>query len=175
MQAAKGPEMKRIVNGVTYNIDTSTRLAESRWERHDEPDKEYFGTLYETRGGAFFVDLEITRQRWNEAKHIQETEVINEFEPLSPDQAQKWLLEGDVEIFRNPFGDPPEAAAESEPGATIYIRLPASLKRSVDDAARAANLSANVWAMRCLERCLSSQTVPTAAASSKKRRRKAAP
>lgn len=147
--------MKRIVNGVTYNTDTSAHLAESRWKGREG--EEIFGTLYQTRGGAFFVDLEITRERWNELEREAQTEVVHEFEPMSPDEAQKWMLTGDVEVFQNPFEDPPEAAAESEPGATIYIRVPASLKKSVDDAARADNVSANVWAMRCLERCLNAR------------------
>jgi predicted transcriptional regulator len=62
--------------------------------------------------------------------------------------------EDDVEVFNNPFDDPPEAAAEAEPGATIYIRVPASLKKRVDEAAREVELSGNVWAMRCVEQCL---------------------
>lgn len=144
--------MKRIVNGVTYNTATSTRLAESRWERdHDET---VFGVLYQTRGGAYFVDEEITRQEWNESERATETKVRHSFEPRSPEDAHKWMLEGEVEIFHNPFDDPPEATAEAEPGATIYIRVPASLKQRVDEAARQNKLSGNVWAMRCVERCL---------------------
>jgi hypothetical protein len=64
------------------------------------------------------------------------------------------MLEGEVHVFRNPFEDPPEAAAEAEPGATIYTRVPATLKRAADAAAREQNLSGNAWAMRCIERCL---------------------
>jgi hypothetical protein len=71
-------------------------------------------------------------------------------------------MEGDVEVFRNPFEDPPEATAEAEPGATIYIRVPASLKRSVDEAAKSEKLSGNVWAMRCVEHCLNSNPYPDA-------------
>jgi len=44
---------------------------------------------------------------------------------------------GDVEVFNNPFDDSPEATAEAEPGATIYIRVPAVLKRRVEEAADA--------------------------------------
>jgi hypothetical protein len=46
------------------------------------------------------------------------------------------------------------STAEAESGATIYIRVPAALKRDVDEAAREAKTSGNVWAMRCVERCL---------------------
>jgi hypothetical protein len=143
--------MKRIVSGITYNTDTSTRLAESRWESDDG---DVFGTLYQTRGGAFFVDQEITRKVWNEDERKHQREVAHSFEPLSPEDAHKWLMEGDVEVFRNPFDDPPEATAEAEPGATIYIRVPASLKRSVDDAAKRDKVSGNIWAMRCIEKCI---------------------
>jgi predicted HicB family RNase H-like nuclease len=144
--------MKRIVNGVTYNTATSTRLARSRWDVDDS--ESVVGTLYQTRGGAFFVHQEITRQIWNETERQHEREHESAFVPYSPEDAHKWILEGDVEIFHNPFDDPPEATAEAEPGATIYIRVPASLKRRVDEAAKQAKISSNVFAMRCLERCL---------------------
>jgi hypothetical protein len=34
------------------------------------------------------------------------------------------------------------------------VRVPAVLKRRADEAAQQASLSGNVWAMRCIERCL---------------------
>ena len=144
--------MKRIVNGVTYNTETSTRLAESRWQADDE--EERFGTLYQTRGGAFFVDVEITKPVWNEREEQTESKVTNVFEPMSPEKAHEWILTGEVEIFHNPFDDPPEASAEAEPAATIYIRVPASLKQRVDEAAGEAKMSGNAWAMRCIEHCM---------------------
>lgn len=115
--------MKRIVNGVTYNTDTSTKLAKSEWLDNGN---EASSVLYQTRGGAFFLHHEITRDAWNEREQADEKKVENSFEPLSPDKAQAWLMDGDVEIFSNPFDDPPEAAAETEPSATIYMRIPAS-------------------------------------------------
>jgi hypothetical protein len=149
--------MKRIVNGVTYNTETATRLAEARWE---DDEGEVLGILYQTRGGAFFVDTEVTSAEvWNEDDRKYERAVKHAFRPLSPEQAHKWIMDGDVEVFRNPFEDPPEAAAEAEPGATIYVRVPASLKRSVDKAAGEAGVSGNVWAMRCVERCLAGMPV----------------
>jgi hypothetical protein len=152
--------MKRIVNGVTYNTDTSTRLAQSRWE--PEAGESVLGTLHQTRGGAFFVDQEITKMVWNEDERRHEERVVHEFVPLSPQGAHDWLMDGEVEVFQNPFEDPPEARAEAEPGETIYIRVPASLKRSVEEAAKNEKVSGNVWAMRCVERCLNPDPYPDA-------------
>jgi hypothetical protein len=153
--------MKRIIHGVTYNTATATRLAESRWTTHNDAtgsDDQVLGTLYQTQGGAFFVHAEITEQAWDQSEEAYRPSVVHEFDPLSPERAHKWFLEGDVEVFHNPFGDdPPEAVAEAEPGATIYVRVPSSLKQRVEEAARAENLSGNVWAMRCLERCVAHQ------------------
>lgn len=143
--------MKRIVNGVTYNTDTSTRLGVSQWDGDDGKVTE---TLYQTRGGAFFLHREIVGEVWNEEDRSKHLSTAHTFKPLGPEDAHKWIMTDEVEIFRNPFDDPPEAAAEAEPGATIYIRVPASLKRAVDEAAKGDGLSGNVWSMRCVERCL---------------------
>lgn len=144
--------MKRIVNGVTYNTETSTCLATATYE--PEEGQKVVTDLYQTRGGAYFEHRQTTSKEWNEAEREYDTTTRDRFIPLSPEKAHDWLMEGDVDVFTNPFDDPPEAAAEAEPGATIYLRVPGSLKRSVDEAAKADGLSGNIWAQRCLERCL---------------------
>ena len=116
--------------------------------------------MYQTRGGAFFIDQKTTRTTWNEREREEVTKVTNTFLPQSPEAAHKWLMTGDNEIFRNPFEDPPEAEAEVEQRSTIYIRVPASLKRNVDEAAKMARVSGNVWAMRCVEKCLKGMPEP---------------
>ena len=145
--------MKRIVDGLTYNTDTSTLLAKAEWELDDQwspyNGAECEGELYQTRGGAFFL---VTTIHTKDADGEPRDKV--EFAPMTAERAQAWLLEGDVEVYRNPFDDPPEAEAEAETGATIYIRVPAALKRDADEAAREAKLSGNSWALRCVERCL---------------------
>jgi len=143
-------QMKRIVNGVTYNTDTSTRLATSAWD----DDGKITETLYQTRGGAFFLHRQTVGQVWNEETRSKEVQTTHSFQPQSPEDAHKWIMTGEVEVFRNPFDDPPEATTEADPGATLYIRVPASLKRAVDDAAKSEDVSGNVWSMRCVERCL---------------------
>jgi predicted HicB family RNase H-like nuclease len=142
--------MKRIINGATYNTDASVRLARSEWE----DDGQVTGTLYQTRGGAFFVVEEFTNKQWCEGEGRYTSEPKYHFQTLSREDANEWLLEGEVEIFHNPFEDMPEAAADDHDGATLYVRVPASLKRSADEAAREVKVSTNAWAMRCIERCL---------------------
>src|SRR6266849_3850033 len=95
---AYGDTMKRIVDGVTYNTDTSTALAESSWEENDHNGvriAEHKDTLYQTRGGAFFVHEETTRETWNERRREHKTTVLNNFVPMSPEEAHKWLMTGD--------------------------------------------------------------------------------
>jgi hypothetical protein len=143
--------MKRIIDGVTYNTETSTKLAQAKWD----DDGDVVGILYQTRGGAYFVHLETTRRVYSPKADDYVIKVKDEFEPLSTEGAEKWIMEGDVEIFHNPFQDPPEATAEAKPHETLYVRLPVPLKRRIEAAAAKENVSGNVWAMRCLERCLS--------------------
>lgn len=150
--------MKRIVNGVTYNTETSTAVAKASWEGNEG--EQITGVLYQTRGGAFFVDREETKTVWNEREGKDEERITHSFEPLSAEQAHAWMMEGEVEVYHNPFDEPPEAEAEREAGATIYIRVPSSLKKSVDEAAQREHVSGNVWAMRCVQRCLQLNEAP---------------
>jgi len=156
--------MKRILDGVTYNTETSTLLAKSEYDGNPGEGVEM---LYQTRGGAFFVYCEEIRQVWVERSSKTVEKVTSTVEPKSSDQAQQWLMEGDREIFSNPFEDPPEASAADDRGAsTLYIRVPASLKARVEKAAETEGLSANSWLMRCAERCLGQVPIPTTGSKS---------
>jgi hypothetical protein len=149
--------VKRIVNGTTYNTQTSTVLAEKPWgDPSPTNTSEDFGIerLYQTRGGAFFLDEEVTCRLYNQDEREWTEREDHTFRPISAERANEWLLEGEVEVFHNPFEDPPEATAEAEPGAILYVRMPAALKHRVDEAAGKDKVSGNVWAMRCLEDCL---------------------
>jgi predicted HicB family RNase H-like nuclease len=52
------------------------------------------------------------------------------------------------------FELPPEAATEEAPGATIFLRVPQSLKTRIEMAANQSGTSINTYGLRCLERCL---------------------
>lgn len=148
--------MKRIINGVTYNTDTATRVARSEWNVNN--DTEAVGTLYQTKGGGFFVHIETTEDRGENLvrKH--------EFEPMTRDEAQAWVLEGQVELLAdNVFPEPPEPDAEEAPATTtVYLRIPSSLKQRAEAAAKAGGQSLNSWALRCMERCLERPVVAPA-------------
>jgi HicB family len=137
--------MKRIIEGVTYNTDTATVVA--KWEYKDQDHYDTDATLYQTRGGAFFIVHE-----WN----VEEKAKVY-FEAISRDGVSR-LVERtnnldilDDEILQNP----PEAAEESAPSATLYVRVPASLKDRLEFLAIDAGVSLNAWTMRCVERCAS--------------------
>ncbi|MFO1099031.1 MAG: hypothetical protein U1E81_12410 [Xanthobacteraceae bacterium] len=109
--------MKRIINGLTYNIETSKLLGRSEWHRDDDSfenaEIDFEEELFQTKGGAFFKVIWETKRFWNESERENKERIRVNFVPMSRDQAQKWMLEGDTEVLDNPFGDPPEATAEN--------------------------------------------------------------
>jgi predicted HicB family RNase H-like nuclease len=135
--------MKRIIDGQAYNTDTATAVA--RYEYVDEKEYDTEATLYVTRGGAFFIV-----HKW-----AVDDQWKYHFEAVSRGEVERLVERTDnLEIIdEEALAPPPEASEEVEPGATIYVRLPASLKKRVDEAAKAEGVSVNVFAMRCLERC----------------------
>ena len=154
--------MKRIIKGVAYNTDTSTAIATSQASDDDADGitiKRMEWTLYLTRGGAFFLHQREDEQHRDDdggSTWIRE----DQFFPMLRNEAQAWVMEGQVEIYHDVFGEVPEAAAEEKPEATIYIRVPEPLKRQIDGLAKEAGQSVNAWATRCLERC-AQKTDPT--------------
>jgi predicted HicB family RNase H-like nuclease len=146
--------VKKVIDGVTYNTATSTQLATSEFENDDGHNVE--AALYQTRGGAFF---ELAIETWG-ARHADgewEERTRSTVNPLSPEEAHKWVLQGEVELMsagEEVFGEPPEAEAEATASATIYLRVPAALKQRIERVAKKADQSVNVWAMRCLENCM---------------------
>jgi predicted HicB family RNase H-like nuclease len=45
------------------------------------------------------------------------------------------------------------AGGEGEPEATIYLRVPRTLKDWIEAKAKEAKVSLNSWVIRCVERC----------------------
>ncbi len=131
--------MKRIIDGKTYNTETSTGIA--TWNENRMG-------LYVTRGGAFFTVSFDT----------------DDFCPVTRYEAEQWsqgkycpveLVNTDI------FAEPPEAGEDEAPEGTIYLRVPLPLKRQINTSASKAGQSVNAWAMRCLERCLLTKDLTT--------------
>jgi predicted HicB family RNase H-like nuclease len=81
------------------------------------------------------------------------------FIPINRKYAEEWILEGkEAKIFNNSFGDPPEAAADSSTGETMLLRMPSALKRRIEEAAKADDVSMNAFMLRCIESCLRERT-----------------
>jgi hypothetical protein len=140
--------MKRVVEGQTYNTDTATLAA--RFEYEDMQDNEVTATLYLSRGGAFFLVHE-----WDVDGRAK-----FRVEPLSREELGRVITNTDnLEIMDEAIiNAPPEAEDRAESEATLYVRMPTALKRRIDEASSSARLSANAWAMQCIERCLASPT-----------------
>jgi hypothetical protein len=143
--------MKRVIQGQTYNTDTSALVALYQYE--DEKQREVHVSVYQTRGGAFF---EV--HSWEERSGPNDAlEPRVYFEPVTRHDLEQLMSVGNIDVVdEQALTLPPKAGAESEPNAAIYFRLPPALKNRVETVAKAAGLSINSWMTRCVERCLQS-------------------
>jgi hypothetical protein len=135
--------MKRVVNGLVYDIDKSILVARTVLDANELKGGVAFASLYRTPGGAFFSQERIS----GKDRQTGESENLNRFIPLTASEAQEWVSKGDVELVDDSFIGPPEATAETtaefDVSATIYVRAPVSLKRRVEKAAAEAHMSVN--------------------------------
>ena len=152
MQAGEDT-MKRIIDGVAYNTETSTKVAEMTFEADPNISGSTRGavTVYQTRSGAFFkLDHEVIGYRDRDGEWQER--VSNQCEAMTREEVLAWVAQqGDVEVFGNALDDVPEAMEAKEGEATIYTRVPASLKARADAQATAAGMSLNAFVIRCLE------------------------
>lgn len=155
--------IKRIIEGVAYNTETSTKVARSEYDETSDGGPRGQQVLYQTRGGALFLHTFEVSQHKDRHGEWQERD-SNHFEVMTRETAQKWVLgfqvmnDGQVELLSDAFGEPPEAAAGDLGAwnATIYARVPIALKDRVEASAKAASLSVNSFVMRCLEKYVDS-------------------
>lgn len=124
---------KRIIEGKTYNTETSTLLG--WWEPDDAP---YEHALFKTRHGAYFLYT---------LGHANLDEFI---EPKEAEAAKRWMEQHcSADRIEAEFGEMPEAG-DSE--ARITLRIPETLRKRVAVIAQERNQSLNAWIQRCLER-----------------------
>jgi hypothetical protein len=151
MQASGERQMKRIIDGKTYNIDTSTLVGQYEYE--DDQDRATTAEVYVNRGGAFFIVHSWMAQEDHEEpfrKFYFEASSREDIERLiaSPSHGRNFEI-----VDARALTAPPEAEAETDSASTAYLRLPVSLKQRIEGEAQSAGLSLNAWAIRCLESC----------------------
>ena len=146
-------QMKRIIDGSTYNTDTATLVAETTYGGDDGPVEVQ---LFQTPAGVYFnVDTTMT-SRMNRHGETQERTTYEWLVVGDAAAARAKCEEWGLTIIRDIEDMPPEA----EPGekmATLYIRLPPSLKSAIETRATSQGASVNVFALRCLEGCVREQ------------------
>ncbi len=138
---------KRIINGKTYNTETSTRLA--GWSESPDQYPVSFGEdLYQNRLGAFFV------YEWGDDSPDGP---YQDLKPLTPEEAGQWLQKHrphDVDLYESLFGQQPEAGSGE---SKFTLRLPDHLRDRLAARAKANGQSLNAWMVRCLEKCASDE------------------
>jgi len=132
---------KRIIDGKTYNTETSTQLGEE-----EGPYRSY--ALFKTRHGAYFL--------YFDNKDEPELDPII---PIEPNEAQRWMERCcSTDRVEAEFGEMPDAGDEE---ARITLRIPDSLRKRIAVIAESHNQSLNAWILRCVERCASMQEKET--------------
>ena len=131
---------KRIIDGKTYNTETSTEII--GWEDDNGP---YFQGehLYQNRFGSFFLHSYLDGASEDDYSKIT---------PLMPEDARAWLekREDSVDLIETLFGKMPEAGSGE---SKFTLRMPDSLRERLAERAKANDQSLNAWIVRCLESC----------------------
>jgi hypothetical protein len=144
--------MKRIIKGATYNTDTATKVAEGSWE--DENRGIVVETaLYQNRAGVYFTVAKVTQAYRDRHGEWQQRESYEWDVAGDAAKARERCEREDMTILQD-IGDMPPEAEGGESAATLYLRLPPTLKARVEARAKKDGVSVNAFGIRCLERCL---------------------
>ena len=113
--------MKRIIDGVNLQHRHEHGFAQSEYETdYNHLEKPAIGTLYQTRGGAFFVH-EAIDTGW--ARRDPGRRGRSRFVALRRVRSSEMDHDGPGRNFPPRLKKPPEATAETEASATAYVRL----------------------------------------------------
>lgn len=138
-------QIKRIIDGSTYNTDTATELFVDITE--DIYDNRVENALFKTRAGAYFIASYLERN----------LEMPLSVIPQDPEEAKAWLVRHcptRPEILEREFGKQPEAG---ETEARFTLRMPLTLRARIEVLAKGSNQSSNAWVVKCLETCGNAQ------------------
>jgi hypothetical protein len=161
--------VKQVIDGKAYNTETALCLVtvDLMGYRTDErgrfttntPKKIGTSSLYQTRGGAYFL----VRDYDSSAGFYAESDLVGQFRihdrgviPLKRKEALGWAESKalDSDKIEEMFGKVAEAGDQE---AAILLRLPQTLKLAIEKSAAVAGVSTNTWLMRCAERAIASE------------------
>lgn len=138
---------KRIIDGKTYNTETSTKIADPLVT--DEGPGSLTQCLYQNRLGAFFKYCRLDFTGEDDFEKIV---------PLSAEEARIWIEEQyswRTDLIESLFGEMPEAGVGE---VKFTLRMPETLRSRLSALAKEQDQSLNAWMVRCLERC-ANQTI----------------
>jgi hypothetical protein len=160
--------IKQVIDGKAYNTETARCLAtvDLMGYRMDErgrfttntPRKVGTSSLYETRGGAYFLVRD-----YDPASDIADPDLAGQLRihdrgviPLKRKEALGWAESKalDSDKIEEMFGEVAEAGDQT---AAILLRVPQTLKLAIEKSAAVAGVSTNTWLMRCAERAIASE------------------
>ena len=160
--------IKQVIDGKAYNTETARCLAtvDLMGYRTDErgrfttntPKKVGTTSLYETRGGAYFLVRD-----HDPASNIADPDLAGQLRirdrgviPLKRKEALGWAESKalDSDKIEEMFG---KVAEDSDQTGAILLRVPQTLKLAIEKSAAVAGVSTNTWLMRCAERAIASE------------------
>jgi hypothetical protein len=144
--------MKRIIDGVTYNTKTAALVAEGIYENEARGETTEI-KLYQSIGRVFFT-VEVMTRAWRDQKGASQERMFRDWRVVGDAANARALCEREGLTIIRDIGDmPPEATAGEQP-ATVYVRMAPALKAAIEGMAHADNVSVNVFALRCFEKCV---------------------
>jgi hypothetical protein len=156
--------IKQVIDGKTYNTETARCLATVDLLGYRTDERGRFTTntpttsLYETRGGAYFLIRD-----YDPAGFFAEPDLVGQFRihhrgviPLKRKEALGWAESKglDSDKVEEMFGKAAEAGDQT---GAILLRVPQTLKLAIEKSAAVAGVSTNTWLMRCAERAIASE------------------
>ena len=161
--------IKQVIDGKNYNTETARCLAtvDLMGYRTDErgrsttntPKKVGTTSLYETRGGTYFLvrDYDPGAGFYAEPDLVGQSRIHDRgVVPLKRKEALGWAESKglDSDKIEEMFGKVAEASDQS---GAILLRVPQTLKLAIEKSAAVAGVSTNTWLMRCAERAIASE------------------
>jgi hypothetical protein len=155
--------IKQVIDGKAYNTETAVCLAtvDLMGYRMDErgrfttntPRKVGTSSLYESRGGAYFLVRD-----YDPASDIADPDLAGQLRirdrgviPLKRKEAFGWAESKALDKIEEMFGKVAEAGDQT---GAILLRVPQTLKLAIEKSAAVAGVSTNAWLMRCAERAI---------------------